>query len=69
MKTSSKSQSKQRNQRRKNNKIKARETRKRKKNYLSELEDKVAKLEIENHKLQEEVMTLNQKLAQKELGP
>ncbi|CAI2368524.1 unnamed protein product [Moneuplotes crassus] len=50
------------------NKLKARETRKRKKNYISELEDKVTSLEVENNKLRDEICLLQNKLSAAELG-
>ncbi|CAI2368908.1 unnamed protein product [Moneuplotes crassus] len=50
------------------NRIKARETRKRKKNYVSELEDKVATLEIENKRLHDQIALLQNRLSANELG-
>lgn len=40
---------------RRNNKIRARETRKRKKNYIRELEDRINVLEAENHELKQKL--------------
>jgi len=50
------------------NKIKARESRKRKKNYISELEDKVDQLQVENRRLKEELEIIKQQLTKKDLG-
>lgn len=57
-----------RNPRRKNNRLKARETRKRKKNYVSELEEKVTNLEVENNKLRDQIALLQNRLSAAELG-
>lgn len=47
--------------RRKNNKLRARETRKRKKNYISELEDRITALEVENARLQDIIKSYKKK--------
>jgi hypothetical protein len=50
------------------NKIKARESRKRKKDYISQLEDRIAILEVENLKLMRQLNEKNEKDTKQSLG-